>query len=139
MFEESHLREFVQRTGLVVLDILSYVNLGQHPLLSSNGSLKPAILVDELNMTAVRGNFWRSKLLKSLGLTENDVGSRHGHSGHLDELKASNLLRGPFKINLTNHPAEHLTFDSSHKQAVNILDIDAIFRLYPAQRSGIIR
>jgi hypothetical protein len=125
--------------GLVVLDILSYINLGQTPLIPATGSIKPALLARELNMQSVRGKFWRSQFLLSLGLTENDTASRQGLLGHLDELKASNLLKGPFKINLTNHPAEHLTFDSSHRQAVNILDIESIFKLYPAQRTGVIR
>lgn len=124
--------------SLVILDILSYITLGQTPVISHR-SVKPAILIQTLNMKFIRGDFWRSQFLLALGLTESDTSGRRNLMGHLDELKASNLLKGPFKINLTNQASEHLTFDSSHKQSVSILDIESIFRLYPAQRTGIIR
>ena len=126
--------------SLVILNILSYINLGQNPVIT-HGSVKPTILAQNLNMRSNRRVFWRSQFLGALGLTESDtLRSRDLRlMGHLDELKASNLLKGPFKITLTSHPEEHLTFDSSHKQSVNLLDIEGIFRLYPAQRTGIIR
>lgn len=124
--------------SLATLNILSYINLGQKPLIAY-GSVKPAILALNLNMKSIRGSFWRSQFILALGLTESEILGRRKLTGHLDELKASNLLKGPFKITLTSHPGEHLTFDSSHKQSVNILDIESIFKLYPAQRTGIIR
>jgi hypothetical protein len=137
-YQDRPLRELVHRMSLAILNILSYINLGQRPLIAC-GSVKPAILALNLNMKSIRGSFWRSQFILALGLTETETLGRGELTGHLDELKASNLLKGPFEITLTSHPGEHLTFDNSHRQSVNILDIENIFRLYPAQRTGIIR
>jgi hypothetical protein len=58
--------------------------------------------------------------------------------GSLDELKASNLIAGPF--GLTYKPAEHLTFSGSHcRSTARLLDIKSLFRLYIPQRTGVAR
>ena len=59
--------------------------------------------------------------------------------GPLDELKASNLLHGPFKIKLTHRPRYHLTFDEAEgRPMVRLLDFDTIKSFLPLQISGVI-
>ena len=60
--------------------------------------------------------------------------------GPLEELKASDLIAGPFGVALTNKPAEHITFSGSHSRSTaRLLDIRSLFRLYIPQRNGVAR
>lgn len=79
----------------------------------------------------------RLLILSTTGLAENEC---HGHNskGPLDELSASNIVNGPFKIILTPNVNEHLTFARCKNQpTLRILDLDTIFGLYPLQRTGL--
>ena len=59
--------------------------------------------------------------------------------GPIDELKASNILAGPFELCLTDQPSEHLTFaEVRGKTTLRILELDGIFRFaYRLQRTGV--
>jgi hypothetical protein len=61
--------------------------------------------------------------------------------GPIDELKASNILSGPFRLRLTNQPSEHLTFaEEQGKATLRILKLDAIFKFaYRLQRTGVVK
>ena len=77
--------------------------------------------------------------LQNLGVKEFETGGIQLH-GALDSLKASNIVSGPFKIELTNNPKEHLTFDSGAKRTVlRILSPEKIFSFYVFQRVGLTR
>jgi hypothetical protein len=60
-------------------------------------------------------------------------------NGSLDELRASNILAGPFRIRITSTPSEHLTFDDSHgRPVIRLLSGDRILMIYVAQRTGFV-
>ena len=81
----------------------------------------------------------RAKFLDIIGLIEFETRTKDDLFDHLDELKASNLLAGPFNVKLTSDPWEHLAFNQSQKRwTVRILDFNSIFRLYIPQRTGIV-
>lgn len=81
----------------------------------------------------------RCEFLSNVGVREWEIRERDLF-GPLDELKASNILQGPFRIALTNEPWEHLMFTGSHNLlTVRLLDLDDIFELYRPHRTGIAR
>jgi len=91
-------------------------------------------------MKLIGGKTVRSKFLNAIGISETEARAKDSPVGPLDELRASSLLSGPFKIDLTKKPLEHLTFTGSHAQLfVRILDLETIFKLYTPQRSGLAR
>jgi hypothetical protein len=61
--------------------------------------------------------------------------------GSIDRLKASKMMRGPFNIELTESPFEHLTIQERRgKQTIRILKLDDILSLwYQIHRTGITR
>src|SRR5271169_1699784 len=77
---------------------------------------KPAILARQLRMGSSEQPCVRSQFLASIGITEAETRKKDNALGPLDELKAANLCSGPFRVTLTTHPAEHLTFSGSHRQ-----------------------
>ena len=82
-------------------------------------------------------HYYRCDALKTLGISKTET-ARQDIVGPLDDLKASNLLRGPFNIQTTNNPAEHLTFKGPHSHStLHLLSIDSIFYFYRIHRSGI--
>jgi len=82
----------------------------------------------------------RAKLLEIIGLTEAETKPKNDLIGSLDELKASNLRRGPFKIELTDQPWAHLTFTRSHgRSTIRLLKLESIIHLYTPQRTAIAR
>jgi hypothetical protein len=81
----------------------------------------------------IKGEFLRSTGLVGESTTPMKVGG-------LDVLKASHLMAGPFRISLTENPAEHLTFnDSGTRPTVRLLHLDHIIRIYLSQRAGLAR
>jgi len=91
-------------------------------------------------MKLIGGKTVRRKFLKTIGLGLAETEAKARLLGPLDELKASNLLSGPFKLALTTNPTEHLTFVGSHSQStVRLLNLETIFRLYTPQRCGLMR
>jgi len=83
-------------------------------------------------------NYWRSVFLSNIGIAEEETHKQDGLHGPLDDLKASNLLAGPFRIALTKRPFEHLMFSGMHsQQIVQLLDLEKIFEFYRPQRTGI--
>jgi hypothetical protein len=96
-------------------------------------------LVKELNMEDGTISV-RESVLSEAGFTETEISDTRVLQGPLDELKASNLHTGPFRVQLTTFPHEHLTFTRDQGQrSVRLLDIASIFRIYPLQRSGLAR
>jgi hypothetical protein len=82
-------------------------------------------------------HYYRCDALKTLGISKMET-ARQDIFGPLDDLKASNLLRGPFSIQTTNNPAEHLTFKGPHSHStLRLFSIDSIFYFYRIHRSGI--
>jgi hypothetical protein len=97
-------------------------------------------VIKHLEMKLIGGKTVRRKFLNAIGLGLVEVRPKESLFGPLDELKASNLLSGPFKLSLTKNPAEHLTFVGSHSRStVRLLDLGTIFRLYAPQRCGLMR
>jgi hypothetical protein len=85
-------------------------------------------------------NYWRSLFLLNIGIIEAETHKRENILGSLDDLKASNLVAGPFRIALTKKPVEHLTYSGVHSsQVVLLLDLEQIFQFYRAQRMGVTR
>jgi hypothetical protein len=64
-----------------------------------------------------------------------------GLLGPLDYFTASNLHRGPFEIELTAHPSQHLKLRRVLEPQPKLLLLNqrAIFHLYTLQHSGIAR
>jgi len=82
---------------------------------------------------------YRWEALRTLGITDAETIPKD-IVGPLDDLKASNLLRGPFNIKLTQSAAEHLTFRGPHSHStLRLLGINEIFKVYHIHRSGIAR
>jgi hypothetical protein len=94
-------------------------------------------------------------LYKHTGLVEREIEESRNQIGHLDELTASNILAGPFKLQLTSLPSEHLKFTepessptvqetsderrnkrSKSVPTLMILHLEAVLELYPLHRSG---
>jgi hypothetical protein len=99
-------------------------------------------LIPYLEMESKSGpvNYWRSAFLSHIGVTEAETRKGEIIQGPLDDLKAANLLAGPFRIALTKKPAEHLTFSGVHSRPViRLLDLEQIFECYRPQRTGIAR
>ena len=122
------------------VDSLSFLkNLADLKLIdqTSKGSL-PWILEWHLqDQTEERMHFYRCDALNTLGISKTET-ARKDIVGPLDDLKASNLLRGPFNIQITNNPAEHLTFKGPHSHStLHLFSIDSIFYFYRIHRSGI--
>jgi hypothetical protein len=58
--------------------------------------------------------------------------------GSLDALKAHNIVKGAFKIALTNDPARHLTFDESDgRPTLLVLSQKGIISLFCVQHAGL--
>jgi hypothetical protein len=82
---------------------------------------------------------FRDYIRRRTGLTKRET-TQEVLAGPLDELKASVILQGAFRIAFTTVPAQHLTFNQSHDSPIlQILDLQSIFRLYLLQRSGFMR
>jgi hypothetical protein len=100
--------------------------------------LSSTTLVKDLRIQATGKQPNREKFLDIVGIRESETRMRDDLFGQLDELKASNLLVGPFGIQLTRNPWEHLTFSQSPSgPKVRILDLKSLFLLYIPQRTGI--
>ena len=92
----------------------------------------------DLNIREPLSKSPRTLLLSSIGVLEAESNGVTIY-GPLDNLKASNLLHGPFGLMLTKIPKEHLTFGTDKsKPMLRILDLDDIFDYYSLQRSGVI-
>jgi hypothetical protein len=61
--------------------------------------------------------------------------------GSLDPLKAHNIIKGPFRINLTNEPSRHLTFndESDGRPTLLLLSPQGIIALFCIQHAGLFR
>ena len=82
---------------------------------------------------------FRTEALRNFGITETET-IKKDIVGPLDDLKASNLLRGPFNIDIARNHPEHLTFMGPHSHStLRLLHIDGIFALYCIHRSGLAR
>ena len=102
--------------------------------------LRDEVLINRLQLQTNEDNYFRDAFICITGLTAVDLRNKDDIIGPLDELKASNFLKGPFAIALTEKPSEHLTFSGSHrKSTLRLLDLKTIFRLYIPQRVGIAR
>jgi len=100
--------------------------------------LLPHTLPRLLKMEPSKGNDIRSYFLRAAGISEAEARTINRPMGPLDELKASTLLKGPFKIGLTKMPFEHLTFIRSHTHStVGLLELDCILEFYAPQRCGL--
>jgi hypothetical protein len=97
------------------------------------------VFLSRLQMDIYTNNFVRSDFILTIGLTESEIKALgYDTMDSLDELKASNLLKGPFRVALTNKPSEHLKFVGPHTQStLRLLDIPVVFQLYHPQRTGI--
>jgi hypothetical protein len=97
-------------------------------------------LLSRLQMNLAPYNLLRAEFLQTVGVHESEVDSlKEIPSGHLDDLKASNL-RKLFHIEFTHKPFEHLTISGSHcKRIIKILAMSQIFYLYHPQRIGLTR
>jgi hypothetical protein len=103
-------------------------------------SRKEQILINRLQLHSTQENYFRDAFLCITGLMPVDLKGNPDLIGPLDELKASNFLKGPFDITLTEKPSEHFTFSGSHsKSTLRLLNIKETFRLYIPQRIGIAR
>jgi len=103
-------------------------------------SRKEEILIKRLQLHTTDEHFFKEAFLSITGITPTDLKVKDKILGPLDELKASNLIAGPFGVALTDKPAEHLTFSGSHSRStVRLLDIKSLFRLYIPQRTGVAR
>jgi hypothetical protein len=107
--------------------------------------LARALHVDDnfYDTNCIKGEFLRSTGL--VGECARKEKETEGHEieereGGLDDLKASHLNAGPFRIAFTNKPEEHLTFnDSGARPTVRILHLDRVLKIYIAQRIGLAR
>ena len=103
-------------------------------------SRKEDILIRRLQLHSTEEHYFKDAFISIAGITHTDLKAKDDLLGPLDELKASNLIAGPFGVALTDKPFEHLTFSGSHSRStVRILDIKGLFRLYIPQRTGIAR
>ena len=112
-----------------------------HPLDScQTWNPRPDSLARDLQMPLARHNNLRTTILLISGITETECHVESDLRGPLDELKAANMIAGPFKLGLTTNPTEHLTFVGTHsKTTVLLLDTESIFNLYAVQRIGLAR
>jgi|SRR5271154_5888904 len=103
-------------------------------------SRKEEILIKRLQLHTTDDHFFKEAFMSITGVSLTDLKAKDEILGPLDELKASNLIAGPFGVALTDKPAEHLTFSGSHSRStVRLLDIKGLFRLYIPQRTGVAR
>jgi hypothetical protein len=103
-------------------------------------ALTDEVLINRLQLQTNEDNYFRDAFICITGLTPVDLMMKGDIFGPLDELKASNFLKGPFTITLTNKPSEHLMFFGSHRNStLRLLDLKTIFQLYVPQRVGIAR
>jgi len=82
---------------------------------------------------------FRTHVLASVGITDAEA---HAETlvGPLDELKASNIRSGPFDIDLTEVPREHLTLTRlSPKPTIKLLKFEKIFNLFKLDGTEILR
>lgn len=85
------------------------------------------------------GTLPRRLLLLATGISEADCLDAN-LQGPLDDLNASNILAGPFKIELTSESYQHLTFAKLRNGwTLRVLDLQSIFKFYAIQRTGIVR
>ena len=85
-------------------------------------------------------NCIRGEFIRSIGLTLTETYANSNLEGGLDELKASHILSGPFRLEITWNPSEHLTFSGSiGRPVVRVLHLDRILEIYIAQRAGLAR
>jgi hypothetical protein len=81
----------------------------------------------------------RYLLFSSAGILESEVRAPPLY-GQLDGIKASNILKGPFKLAITENPQAHLTFErNADGQFLRILSLKQIFAQYTVQRLGFTR
>lgn len=74
--------------------------------------------------------------LIATGLFPSEIG-RDVESGPLNDLKASTILSGPFKIGLTPNPSQHLTFDETETYpTVLLLNFRRVRHLHRLQCIG---
>ena len=108
-------------------------------LLAAKHYLKYWLRMDS-NLQIHDSNLLKPRFFSYLGLQSLENQEKHDYFGPLDLLSAANILAGPFKIEFTRHPAEHLSFSNSGEMNIlKILSLDAIKRLYIPQRTGIAR
>jgi len=101
---------------------------------------KEEILIKRLQLHSVEDHYFKEAFLSIAGISHTDLKMKDDMLGPIDELKASNLVAGPFGVALTDKPSEHLTFSGSHSRStVRLLDIKGLFRLYIPQRTGVAR
>lgn len=107
--------------------------------------LAKALHVDDnfYDANCIKGEFLRSTgLVGECTRKEKEAQGyeKEEREGGLDDLKASHLNAGPFRIAFTDKPSEHLTFsDSGTRPTVRILHLNQILRIYIAQRTGLAR
>ena len=127
---------------------LSKVLLGEE--LYGNGNLnmpherqaeRDTYLSEWLHMESTEWKLLREHFMSFLGIPEGEGHRKDTSINPLDVLTASNLLSGPFTINFSDRPSEHLTFNTSGGQAtIKLLAFDKIFySMYIPQRIGIAR
>jgi len=101
-----------------------------------------ATLLSTLKMANYSDSLAQLYIETALGITKGEtqkapLGDLYAPLG---DLKASVINHGPFKVDLTFNPSEHLTFARvRNKLTMRILDLGIIFRLYMLQVSGIAR
>jgi len=97
------------------------------------------MLRKQFRMEGKPGAETRTLVLTAVGL--NSETSEMGLLGPLDYFTASNLHRGPFEIELTPHPSQHLKLRRVLEPQPKLLLLNqrAIFHLYTLQHSGIAR
>ena len=97
-------------------------------------------VVQDLCVVQDHKSLLRSLFLLNIGIKESESREGIALQGPLDDLKASNIICGPFGIMLTNNPKEHLTFGiDGGRRVLRILSLDKIFALYCFQRVGLMR
>ena len=92
---------------------------------------------DLRNLPLIRPNHphnLRLDILKSAGLKPGEInpGKRLELRGALSDIDARTLYNGPFRLELTDDPSEHLRFDESgsrHQPTIFVLDSSTILTL----------
>src|SRR5271168_5059186 len=64
-------------------------------------SQRDQILINRLQLQSTEENYFRDGFICITGLTPVDLRNKDNIIGPLDELKASNFIKGPFSIELT--------------------------------------
>ena len=139
VFDESAWKNTVYHIFLNNLDFDLILGISR-PQRERRSSKPKGQLFSYLKMESTSSpvNYWRSVFLSRIGITEEETRKREALQGPLDELKASNLLAGPFRIAVTKKPKEHLTFSGVHSHPViRILDLEQVCECFRPQRTGI--